>query len=249
MIARRTPPPPPMHVAVPSKGRAGRVKTQAVIPSCSVYVPALEAPAYRKAGAKNVVPVPDAVHGITSTRNWILRHTEARRVVMIDDDVREQGYIKMLSHQSMKVHLDEATWLGEFHKLFDITEQLNLRIWGVATDGATRGCYPYLPFRFRAYVTASCMGIVNTGRTLFDENYPVKEDYELCARCIAEDGAVVAAQYLFWVNEHWQGEGGCKSYRTQSMERDCIRRLCKAYPRLVRAAERANSEWCIEIGT
>lgn len=242
------PPAGRLHIAVPSKGRAGKVRTQAVLPSCHVYVPALEAPAYRAAGARNVVPVPDTVRGITATRNYILDNAGSTRIVMIDDDVRMQGYTKLLARQSMRVSLDEPTWLAEFAKLFAITEQLRLRIFGVSTDGATRSVYPYYPFRFRSYITASCMGIVNDGRTRFDETYAVKEDYELCARCITEDGAVVCAQYLNWTNSHWHDKGGCHDYRTQSIERDCIRRLCKTYPGLVRAVERTGSQWNVEIG-
>jgi hypothetical protein len=236
-----------MLIAVPSKGRAGRVTTQAVLPSCSVYVPALEVPAYQRMGARNVVGVPNEVRGITETRNWILRNVEDHRVVMIDDDVRTQGWRQLFDRESMDHDLDEATWLDEFRKLFEITEQLDYRIWGVATDGATRSTYPYNPFRWRSYVTASCMGIVNDGRTYFDESYPVKEDYELCCRCITEDGGVVCAQYLYWVNLHWDTAGGCKDYRTQAMERDCIRRLRKAYPGLVRVVQRATTQWAIEI--
>ena len=240
--------PAALHIAVPSKGRAGRVRTQAVLPSCTVYAPALEVAAYRAAGARNVVPVPDDVRGITATRNWIIRNTKARRLVMIDDDVQMQGYVRLLSRQASRHSLDETTWVGEFRKLFDITEQLGFRIWGVATDGARRSCYPYFPFRWRSYVTASCMGIINDGRTLFDESYPVKEDYELCARCIQQDGGVVAAQYLYWSNGHWHDKGGCHDYRTQQMERDAIRRLCKAYPGLIRAVERNTNDWAIEVG-
>jgi hypothetical protein len=238
-----------IHVAVPSKGRAGRVRTQAVIPSCTIYAPALEAAAYRAAGGRNVVPVPDTVRGITATRNFILDNAPSTRVVMIDDDVKTQGWTHLLPRSAHKLHLDEATWLAEFRKLFEVTESLEFRIWGVATESATRSCYPWAPFRWRAYVTASCMGIVNDDRApRFDETYPVKEDYELCARCIRDDGGVVAAQYLFWENAHWHDKGGCNDYRTQSMERDAIRRLCKTYPGLVRAVERASNAWAIEIG-
>ena len=236
-----------MIIAVPSKGRAGRVTTQAVLPSCSVFVPDLEAPAYQRMGAKNVVAVPNEVRGITATRNFILRNTKDRRVVMIDDDVRTQGYRELFERNTMHHNLDETTWLAEFAKLFDLTEQLGYRIWGVATDGAARAIYPYNTFRWRSYVTASCMGIVNDGRTYFDESYPVKEDYELCCRCIVEDGGVVCAQYLYWCNLHWDTAGGCRDYRTQAMEAECIKRLRRAYPGLVRVVQRATSQWAIEI--
>jgi len=235
-------------VAIPSKGRAGRVRSQTAIPSAHVYVPRLEADAYRRAGASNVVEVPDQVRGITATRNWILKHTKAHRVVMIDDDLRTAGFTHLFDRHAAHEPLTEDVWLGEFRKLFDVTEQLRFRIWGVRTDSATRACYPYFPFRFRSYVTASCMGIVNDGRVAFDETFPVKEDYELCARCITEDGGVLSAQYLFWQNTHWHDPGGCHDYRTEAMERDAIKRLCRTYPGLVRAVERATSNWSIEIG-
>lgn len=237
-----------LHIAVPSKGRAGRVRTQAVLPSCHVYVPALEAPAYGAAGARNVVAVPDTVRGITATRNFILDNAPSTRVVMIDDDVKTAGFVKLHARQAETRHFPEPVWLAEFVKLFEVTEQLKLRIWGVATDGATRSVYPFHPFRFQSYITASCMGIVNDGRTRFDETYPVKEDYELCARCIREDGSVLSAQYIYWVNSHFLDPGGCKDYRTQKMERDAISRLCKAYPGLVRAVQRDTNEWAIEVG-
>jgi hypothetical protein len=196
-----------MPVAVPSKGRAGRVMTQAVLPSYSVYVPALEVPAYEEMGARNVVAVPNEVRGITATRNWILRHADDRRVVMIDDDVRTQGWTELLARNCMRHDLDETIWCAEFAKLFDLTEQLEYRIWGVATDGATRSIYPFYRSRWRSYVTASCMGIINDGRTYFDESYPLKEDYELCCRCIVEDGGVVCAQRLIPLRQGPQNVG------------------------------------------
>jgi hypothetical protein len=160
---------------------------------------------------------------------------------MTDDDVRTHGYVKLLERAAMKVTLDAAQWLAEFRKIFEVTEGMGYRTWGVATDGTTRAVYPFYPFRWRSYVTASCMGIINDGRTYFDDSYAVKEDYELCARYITEDGGVVCAQYVFWVNNHWHDDGGCKDYRTQAMEEDCIKRLRRAYPNLVRVAQRTDN--------
>ena len=98
-------------VAVPSKGRAGAVRTQAVLPDCSVFVPVLGVEAYRQAGARNVVGVPNEVRGITATRNWILRNIRDRWVVMIDDD-RTHGWVELLPHAPMKQTLTAAQWLA-----------------------------------------------------------------------------------------------------------------------------------------
>jgi hypothetical protein len=237
-----------MIVAVPSKGRADQVRSQKILSSCHVFVPKLEAPAYRDMGVKNVVAVPDNVVGITRTRNWILKNTKDRHVVMIDDDVRAQGFTRLHERHAVHEPLPETTWLREFTKLFELTEQLGFRIWGTRTDSATRAAYPYFPFRFRSYVTASCMGIVNDGRTYFDESYFAKEDYELCARCITEDGGVLSAQYLFWQNEHWTTSAGCNVLGRSEAERASVKRLCRTYPGLVRAVERAGADFAVSIG-
>ena len=235
-----------MLIAIPSKGRAGQVKTQKILQTAVVYVPALEKPAYEAAGASNVVAVPNDVQGITATRNWILRNTDEQWVVMVDDDVKAQGYFEMGDTKAKHRKMSEEQWLLEFAKLFELTEDLGYRIWGVSTDGALRSVYPYKPLLWKSYVTASCMGIINNGKTFFDETFKVKEDYELNLRCIAEDGGVVAARYLYWCNSHWHDDGGCKDYRTQEMEADAIRRLQRMYPGMIRATKRQNSEYCIE---
>ena len=189
-----------MMIAIPSKGRPTAVKSKRILPSASVFVPESEARDYERAGVTNVVAVPNHIRGITPTRNWILDHVDDRWIVFVDDDVQIQGYLKLEQFRGRHRKLDESAWIREIVKLFDLTESLKFRIFGVATDGALRSVYPWKPVLFRSYVTASFMGIVNDGRTHFDERFTVKEDYELNLRCIKEDGGVVAARYLYWKN-------------------------------------------------
>jgi len=234
-----------MLVAVPSKGRPGRVKTRSVLPHCTLFVPQSEFDDYCRF-YENVVPVPDDVRGITKTRNWILDNTDDEWVVMIDDDLKSQGFVE-LNHASAKHRsMNGDDWTSEFVKLFEMTEDLGYRIWGVATQAATRAVYPWSPIIFRSYVTASCMGILNRG-IRFDESFPVKEDYEICLRCIKEDGGVVAARYIHWDNSHWSDDGGCKTYRTQQMEEECIDKLIALYPEQIRKVSRVGVNCCIQL--
>ena len=169
------------------------------------------------------------------------------RVVFVDDDLKTQGYMELLGQSARQRKLKAHQWVTEWTKLFEVTEQLGLRVWGVATDGALRSVYPWKPFIWHTYLTASCMGIVNDGRTRFDESFPVKEDYELGLRCVKEDGAIVGARYLYWVNAHWGTEGGCREYRTQEMERKAIERLVAMYPGIVRRVDRGGSAFSIDL--
>jgi hypothetical protein len=235
-------------IAIPSKGRPTGVKSTKVLPSAVLFVPEMEVRDYRKTNPKTeIVGVPARIRGITPTRNWILDHTKDRWVVMADDDLLAQGYVKLHAHNGEVRKLNEAEWITEIVKLFEITEQLKLRIWGVATQAALRAVYPWKPILLRSYVTASFMGIVNDGRTRFDERFIVKEDYELNLRCIKEDGGVVAARYLFWQNRHWKDPGGCAAYRTQKIEFRCIKLLGKLYPGMIRRVTRGGSDFSINL--
>ena len=239
-----------MLVAIPSKGRPGNIPSQTLITSSYVFVPDLEFKAYERLGARNLVSVPNDVRGITPTRNWILKWAKKkkfRHVVFIDDDLQKAGYIELMARHGEHRELSEEQWLNEWEKLFDVTEQAGFRMWGVSTDGALRGVHPYKPFLFKSYITASCMGMINDGKLFFDESYPVKEDYEICLRCVVEDGGLIAARYLYWRNSHWVDVGGFKDYRTQEMERDCIRRLKKQYPGMVRDYKERDNEFCIKL--
>lgn len=239
-------------IAIPSKGRASRAKTAAFFPSAALFVPASEAKAYALNHANEIVPVPEKVKGITRTRNWIIDYAvaEMRDLVFVDDDVKAQGYKLLRSRSASHIHLRTEDWLAEFLRLFEVTRGMGFRIWGVSTVGALRSVYIYRPFLFQSYVTASCMGMTweaMDGGLRFDEDFPVKEDYELCLRCIKEDGGVVAARFLMWANEHWSTPGGCTDYRTAEMEEEAIRRLIRMYPGYIRRARRIGTRFTIQL--
>lgn len=236
-----------MKIAIPSKGRPGKVKTLEIIPGATLYVPVYELEDYRKFCMGEVVPVPKEIKGITQTRNWILRNEADPNIVFIDDDLHKCGWREIFSHHMEDRKLTEPQWIREFEKLFDLTYGMEYRMWGIATTGEIRAIYPYKPILWNSYVTASCCGIINDGKTYFDESFPVKEDYELCLRLIKEDGGIVAARHIYWENLHWKDEGGCGDYRTQEMEADCISRLQKMYPGMIRQITKGGSEYSISL--
>lgn len=236
-----------MLVAVPSKGRAGLTSTNKILPEAVFFVPESEVHQY-KGLIKNIVGVPKDVSGITKTRNWILKNTDEKRVVFLDDDAKSVGYTKLDKDKSSRIDIrNQNFWIDEFEKLFDITEQMDMKIWGVKTEAATRSVYPYKPFLFKSYVTASCMGMINDGEFYFNEMYKVKEDYEICLRHIRDKGGIVAARYLHWENDHWEQDGGCKDYRTVNMEKECIKMLIRDYPGMIKSVNRKANKFTIQL--
>ena len=226
-----------MLIAIPSKGRAGKTTSNKILPDAVFYVPLSEVHQYEGL-IKNIVGVPKEVWGITATRNWILKNTKDKWVVFIDDDVRFAGWTKLEMQWSEKRGIKgQKFWIEEFIKYFDLAEQIGYKIWGVKTESAPRGVYPYKPILFYTYVTASCMGIVNDGEFYFDETFKVKEDYEICLRHIKQKGGILGVRYLCWENSHWGDDGGCKDYRTVAIEKDAIKRLIEMYPGMIRSAK------------
>lgn len=237
-----------MLFAIPSKGRAGKVKTSDILPSAVLFVPKREQGYYKLSNPKQrIIAVPDDVKGITKTRNWILENTDDARIIMVDDDVKMQGWVKLWKEKSTHKKMTEADWVQTSCSLFDVAEDLGWKLWGVATQSAPRSVYPYKPFLTRSYITASFMGIVNDGTYRFDESFPVKEDYEIGLRHAKEFGGIVAARHCYWENSHWTDEGGCADYRTGRMELDCIKRLIQMYPQQIRRVNRGGSGYSIEL--
>ena len=91
------------------------------------------------------------------------------------------------------------------------------------------------------------MGLVNDGEFYFDEDFKVKEDYEICLRHIVKYGGILGIRYIHWENDHWQSDGGCKDYRTVEIEKDAIKRLVRMYPGMVRSAKRNANIFTIQL--
>lgn len=236
-----------MLVAIPSKNRAGRTTTNKILPNIGTFfVPNSEIHQYSY--IKNVIGIPNEIQGITNTRNWILKNTDEKWVVFLDDDAKNIGYTELGRTQAKKIDIrDEGFWCEEFLKAFDLTEQLGYKLWGVKTEAAPRSVYPYKPILTRTYLTASCMGMVNDGEFYFDENFKVKEDYEICLRHLKIYGGILGIRYIHWENEHWTTEGGCKDYRTLEMEKKAIKDLHKLYPNMIRSAKRKANQFTIQL--
>lgn len=236
-----------MLIAIPSKNRAGKTTTNKILPNIGTFfVP--ESELHQYSYIKNVIGVPKEVSGITNTRNWILKNTKDKWVVFLDDDAKNVGYTRLGLHNSYKIDIkDEGFWGEEFLKAFDLSEQLGYKMWGVKTEAAPRSVYPYKPILTKTYLTASCMGIINDGEFYFDEEFKVKEDYEICLRHIVKYGGILGIRYLHWENEHWVTDGGCKDYRTVNMEKDAIKKLAKLYPGMIRSAKRKANQFTITL--
>lgn len=243
-----------MLVAIPSKSRPWKSKSKEFMKNSGVlFVPQSELDLYCKVyKPSEIVGVPNEVKGITATRNWILQQNIGEDVVFVDDDLMVTGFHHvgyggdMYKKKFIKFKTEEEV-LWQFEKGFDTCKSLGWKIWGARTESMGLSARPEKPFQFRRYITASCMGIVNDGTMMFDERFRVKEDYEIGLRHIQMFGGVLGIDYFVWQNSHWTDEGGCKDYRSDKVERDCINLLIKMYPQYIQSVSNKKSQYSIKL--
>lgn len=234
------------QIAIPSKGRAGLITSNEIFKSAIIYVPENEIKQYSIYKNK-IVGVPIDVKGITKTRNWILKNNNCN-IFFLDDDFQYGGYVERTEEKyKVKRLKDENIYINEIKKLFQISEQSKSKIFGLFTVGNNLTNYAYNPFLFNGVCLASCMGIINDGSYYFDEDFEVKEDYELTLRHFKERGITVRSNIIFMQHEHTQLRGGCRDSNRIIKEKDAIKKLIKMYPGMIKEAKHRGTSFAIQL--
>lgn len=235
------------EIAIPSKGRAGIITTTDIFKSATLFVPDSEVVQY-SIYENNIVGVPSSVKGITATRNYILNYYKGKNVFFIDDDLQYFGYVERTDTKyKVKRLSDEAVAVREIGKLFEVTEQMGAKINGFFTVGNNLTNYSYNPFLFNGVCLGSCMGVINDGTYYFNEEYEVKEDYELTLRNIKDGRPTVRTNILFMQHEHTQMRGGCRDSNRIDKEKRAIKKLIASYPGMIKEAKHRGTQFSIQL--
>jgi hypothetical protein len=233
-------------ICIPSKGRAGLITSNKIFKSAILYVPLNEVNQY-KIYKNEIVGIPNEIKGITATRNWILKNNDCN-VFFLDDDLQYFGYIERSVDKYKVIRLnDENILINELAKLFEVTEQVNSKIFGLFTVGNNLTNYSYNPFLFNGVCLGSCMGMINDGTYYFDETFEVKEDYELTLRHLTERGITVRSNILFMQHEHTQLIGGCRDSKRIEKEKTALKELIKKYPNMIKEAKHRGTQFSIQL--
>jgi glycosyltransferase involved in cell wall biosynthesis len=234
-------------IAIPSKGRAGLITTQRVFSSAILYVPESEQMQY-SVYSNHIELIPNHIKGITATRNYILKHNTGKNVFFLDDDLQYFGYVERTEFKyKVKRLQDEDIALSVIKQLFEVTYQMGAKINGFFTVGNNLTNYSYSPFLFNGVCLGSCMGIINDGTYYFNEEYEVKEDYELTLRNIKDGRPTVRTNILFMQHEHTQTKGGCRDNNRIEKEKKALKMLVSEYPNMIKEAKHRGTNFSIQL--
>lgn len=210
-------------VCCPSYKRPTQVDTLRYLQKISVYVSESEALNYRKSNpGADIRTMPDKVQGnIARVRNWILDQNKGRVVCIVDDDLQWIGW----HEQDEAFKIEGEDQLYAFIKKYTlIAKELETPLWGINLN-MDKQCYrEYTPFSLTSVVLAPFMVHIDPV-CRFDENIPLKEDYDFCLQTLNRHRRILRVNKYHYLTKQGGGKtgigqtGGCASMRSLREER------------------------------
>lgn len=201
----------------PSYKRSEKSITQIKYPFVKLVVSERESEEYLKNG-NNIIICPNEVQGnVCRVRNWILDnlYEDADCIVIIDDDC---SYIGRWQDQKRKKFTPDE--LQEFCEIKSILcRDFGYKLWGLncLTD---KGCYrEYTPFGTKQFIGAPFSAHLKESEIRFDEELPLKEDYDITLQHIQKYGGLLRINFAHYEVKQSEQEGGCASYRNLEFEK------------------------------
>lgn len=99
-----------IRTVIMSRSRARQMTTHRLFPGATLVVPETEVGDYAAFGLETVA-IPDAIHGISAVRNWIVRRFDEECVVMLDDDLG--ACMCMVSLKVRRLSIEETAAMVE----------------------------------------------------------------------------------------------------------------------------------------
>jgi|TARA_B110000116_G_scaffold266119_1_gene276357 hypothetical protein len=219
-------------VIAPTYRRASSAITHKILP-CVVYAAhGFEIEDYRQKGHK-VIALPDNTMGnIARVRNWLIEYALEKkqdRLLLVDDDlISVQEFYdsgprpKKLIGKSLKQRIESC---------FDLSEQWGTALWGINCVSEKGGFKEYTPFSLKRYCSASFHGMLlsRIGSIRYDEDLPLKEDYDLCLQLLNRDRKTLRVNSLSMTKNDHKNEGGCAMYRNTKKEAQQMKALVRKW--------------------
>jgi len=195
----------------------------------------------------NIVPL--MTKGIPSVRNAILNYfSKDEQLLILDDDVIAIQELYTNPVKLKKELMDLSTYeIKDFIKeAFEVTEANNAKLWGVSP--VPNAFYMSNKLNNKGFVIGSFYGVINN-KLRYDEELPLKEDYDFTLKNIIEYKKIVRFDAYTVKARHYDNAGGCVDIRKANpeLEEECFFKLLSRYPNLVRINPKRPNEILLKI--
>jgi hypothetical protein len=205
-----------------------KVETLDYIKSCKIWVDGKEYEEYKKeAPLAEIIKCPDGIQGnVCRIRNYILDQEFKTHdvVVLVDDDMK--GLFLWEGKESRLIREEDLYRIIEKYSLMAM--ELGAHMWGVNCVQDKKAYREYTPFSTRVFVGGPFQAFVkDAGGLRYDEDLPLKEDYDMTLQQLYRYRCVLRVNHLFYNVKQSVQAGGCASYRNFTREREQFMKLQK----------------------
>lgn len=204
-----------MKIYIPSYKRSDNCKAAAYLSKGIICCHSFELDLYRENYENEILEMPDELGamGMGVIRNWILKNSAAKEIVMIDDDVKAIGYWE----DNIDYILEEKEVYSFIERAFAMTKELGTVLWGLNLVTDKKAYREYSPFSLSSVVLGPFLGIIKS-KLFFDDTLGLKEDYDFSLQVLLRYRKILRFNKYHYVVGHIRGKGGCISYRNSMKE-------------------------------
>lgn len=216
-------------VCCPSYKRA-KVETLKYIPFCKVYVDESEYKEYCRCNdGAEIVKCKKGIQGnIARVRNYII-DTEFKNgadvVCIVDDDMREIMYWEQNTIHRLKTE----NIMSFIFKYSVLASDMGCYLWGLNVN-SDKQCYrEYSPFSTVSPVLAPFSCHIRGSEIRYDENIPLKEDYDFFIQHMNKYRKVLRVNKYYYNVRQSEQAGGCAVLRNIEEEEEELHLLQKKW--------------------
>jgi hypothetical protein len=226
-----------ISVNAPSYRRPDDVRTLAYLPFTRIWVDHNEYEAYKASYPDaDIIGCPDGVQGnLCRVRNYILREEFKRGmdvVLIIDDDftcLRRFDYDGNENWGYVPHVITEEEFLPFLEKYSVIADDMGAKFWGVNCNCDPMAYRHNTPFSTRSYIGGPFQCFLKGNRCYYDENLPLKEDYDMTLQQLNMERVVLRVNSYHYICEQSTNKGGLAAYRNRDREYEQCEMLIKKW--------------------
>lgn len=211
---------------IPSYKRPQKSITQKNYTFAKVVVSEDDADAYKKNG-NDIIVVPNSAQGnVCRIRNYILNNVQnADCCIFMDDDC--SGIFIWQKQKKIKLSHTDLQEFCEINTILCI--DWGYKLWGLncVTD---KGAYrEHTPYSTTSYIGSPFHAHIKNCNILYDENLPLKEDYDITLQHLHKYGGCMRVNYACYDVKQAEQIGGCAQYRNAKKETEQFMLLQKKW--------------------
>jgi hypothetical protein len=219
-----------ISVNCPSYKRPLDVKTFNELNFINVYVSYEEYEDYkRNYPDKNIIQCEKGIQGnLCRVRNYIMQEEfkkGAEVVCIIDDDFSGVYYFE----KKEKIKVTEDNFMAFLFKYSFMAKELGVKFWGININQDKQNYREYSPFSMISYIGGPFQCFLKGNECYYDENLPLKEDYDMTLQQLNKYRKVLRINKFFYIVKQAEQEGGCATYRNFNNEMEQLKLLQKKW--------------------